>query len=287
MKGKLILLLILILLFAGFVAVRFFILDKQNVYGELKVISSPTASIFVNNVAVGKTPFVDKYKTGEYLLKLIPEGNATDTASWQGKIKIFKNVQTYVNREMGTSEITSAGEIFTVEKIQNKSIGSNFGEIQVETEPNGSIVYLDNEEKGVSPMLLADVPKGDHEVSVFMPGFFRRNQKINIVSGYLIRTNFKLSVDQSQKINGTKNEDVKTSSPSAILGGEKTTVVIKDTPTGFLRVREAPSLEASEAAQVKPGETFDFLDEKEGWYQIKYDGKTGWISSVYSEKKTQ
>jgi len=74
------LLLILILLFAGFVVVRFFILDKQNAFGRLKIISSPTASVFINSTAVGKTPYEEKYKVGEYLLKLIPEGTATETA---------------------------------------------------------------------------------------------------------------------------------------------------------------------------------------------------------------
>ena len=91
MKGKLSLLLILVLFFIGFVAVRFFILDKQNETGKIKIISSPTASIFINSTFIGKTPYEDKYKVGEYLLKLIPEATATDTASWNGKINIYKN----------------------------------------------------------------------------------------------------------------------------------------------------------------------------------------------------
>jgi hypothetical protein len=101
MKAKIVLLLILIVLFAGFVGVKFFLLDKKNEVGQLKILSSPSASIFINNVVVGKTPFYDKYKVGDYIIKLIPEGTATDTASWQGKIFVYKNSLTYINRELG------------------------------------------------------------------------------------------------------------------------------------------------------------------------------------------
>ena len=118
MKNKLFLLLVLILLFAGFVAVRFFVFDKQNEYGKLKITSSPGASVFINNMIIGKTPFEDKYKIGEYLLKLIPEGTSTETASWNGKVMINKNALTYVNRELGSSDITSAGEIFSTSKMK-------------------------------------------------------------------------------------------------------------------------------------------------------------------------
>ena len=63
-----------------------FVFNNQNDYGRLKIISSPTVSIFLNSNMIGKTPFDDKYKVGDYLIKLIPEGTATDTASWNGKI---------------------------------------------------------------------------------------------------------------------------------------------------------------------------------------------------------
>src|SRR3989338_9930278 len=98
MKKKLILLGILVLLFSGIVAFRYFMCDSQNTFGRLKIVSSPSAGIFIDNAGIGKTPYEEKYKVGENMLKLIPEGDATTTASWQGKIKIYKNALTYVNR---------------------------------------------------------------------------------------------------------------------------------------------------------------------------------------------
>lgn len=281
MKNKLLLLLILIVLFVIFVAVRFFILDKKNEYGKLKVISSPTASVFINNAIIGKTPFEDKYKVGEYLLKLIPEGTATDTASWNGKINIYKNALTYVNRELGSSDIASAGEIFTTEKMTKQPQKAGSGEIYVETEPQGAIVTLDNDEKGVSPLILDNVLRGDHELSVFMPGFFRRTQKVNVDSGYRVNAAFKLAIDQSSSLAKTTEDKQATDSAKTT----KTKITIKDTPTGWLRVREEPSLNASESGKVNPGESFDLIDEQDGWYKIKIDGKEGWVSSQYSSKE--
>ncbi|OGK11830.1 hypothetical protein A2954_05600 [Candidatus Roizmanbacteria bacterium RIFCSPLOWO2_01_FULL_37_12] len=287
MKGKLILLTLLLLGFGIFVFVRFYILDNQNAFGRVKIVSSPVASVFVDNLAVGKTPFEQKYKVGEYMLKLIPEGTATDTASWQGKIKIYKNALTYVNRELGSSDLTSAGEIFTTTKMEESPKTSNTGEIYVETEPQGAIIYLDNDEKGVSSLILSEVTKGDHELSVFLPRFLRRTQKINVDSGYRVNAVFKLAIDQSSPTvspTDTKKNEKPEATASATTTGTK--IIISDTPTGFLRVREEPSISASEAAQVKPGNSFDLLEEQNGWYKIEYEkGKEGWVYSQYAEKQ--
>lgn len=294
MKSKLSLLLISVFLFVVFVAVRFFILDKQNEYGEIRIVSSPTASIFLNNTFVGKTPFPDKYKVGEYLLKLIPEATATDTASWNGKINVYKNSLTYVNRELGSSDIASAGEIFTTVKMAKKPQNAESGEIYVETEPQGAIVTLDNDEKGVAPALMENVSRGDHELSVFMPGFFRRTQKINVDSGYRVNAAFKLAIDQSSSFAKEPDDKTKTASNSGSTTSI-TYVKIKDNPQGWLRVRVDGSIDASESAKVKPGEKYEFLDEKTGWFKIKYndnkdglvsgDFTEGWVSSEYSAKE--
>lgn len=295
MKNKLTFLFILVLLFGIFVFVKFFVLDQQNIFGELKVISSPTATVFLNNVATGKTdpPFDQKMKVGEYILKLIPEGTATETASWNGKIQVYKNALTYVNRELGSSDIASAGEIFTTIKMDKPPKSGGYGEIYVETEPQGAIVTLDNDEKGVAPVILSDVLRGDHELSVYMPGFFRRTQKINVDAGYRVNASFKLAIDQSQKKPTPKPENKEATGSTQTA--TTTYVTIKDTPQGWLRVREDASIDASESAKVKPGEKYELLDEKSGWYKIKFNGNKigivsgsftqGWVSVEFSSKE--
>lgn len=284
-KGKLVLLTILVVLFGLFITVKFFFLDKQNEFGSLKVLSSPAATVFLDNVAVGKTtPFETKVKIGDYLIKLIPQGEATQSASWQGRIRIHKNALTYVNRELGTSDVTSAGEIFTVTRMESRPKNKSYGELFVETDPVGAIVHLDNDEKGVAPLLLADIVQGTHELSIFMPGFFRRTKKINIEASYRVTGLMKLAIDQSQKRatdSGTLKQ-TSTATESAKLNQKE--VSIKDTPTGFLRVRSEPSINSSESARVVPGNRYTVIEEQEGWYKIEYEeGKEGWISSEYAE----
>lgn len=290
MKKKLILLGILVFIFLGFILFRYFVLEKQNNFGKIKIVSSPTTSVFINNLVVGKTPYEGKYKTGEYLLKLIPEGEATQTASWQGKVKINQNALTYVNRELGSSDILSAGENLTVGKMDQSPKVRDTGEVAVDTDPTGAIVYLDNDEKGISPLILSEVTKGDHELSVFMPGFFRRNQKINVDPGFRVSSSFKLAIDQAQQkvLEDQKKPEATGSAKTSTDNkqGSKVAITIKDTPTGWLRVREDASVEASEAARITPGDKFDVLDEKNNWYKIEYEkGKTGWISSEYADKQ--
>jgi hypothetical protein len=299
-KSKFILLLFLCALFLAFVASRILALNNQDVYGRLKVVSSPGAGVFIDGIAVGKTPYENKQKAGEYTLKLIPEGNEPNISSWQGKIKVYKNSLTYVNRELGPSDISSAGEVLTISKMEKNPENPNFGEIYVETEPSGAIVYLDNDDKATAPFIIERVLKGDHELSVFMPGFLRRTQKISVKEGYRINASFKLALDPNAQKNLTGTPSAALSAtPSATLSGTPSptqsasgsgtlkgaTVTIDETPTGYLRVRSFPSTQAEEILRVNPGETYPLLDEQPGWYKIKVQDKEGWISSDYSTKK--
>ena len=285
MKKKVGILVLLCVGFGIFLIIRYFILESQNIYGKIKIVSSPVASIFINNVATSKVPYEDKLKAGEYLLKLIPEENATDTASWQRKIKVYKNTLTYVNAELGSTDISTAADVLSVTKMDR--MGKNdTGELAIETEPNGAIIYVDNDEKGVSSIIVADIPKGDHELSVFMPGFFRRTQKINITSGYRINAFIKLAADKTQP-STFQLDDSKIATPEATQTNTgKQMILIKDTPTGWLRVREDSTINASESGRVNPGQKFELLEEKTGWYKIEFEkNKTGWVSSEYCTKE--
>lgn len=301
MKGKLILMSILVLLFILFVAARLFVFDKKEDFGELKITSSPSTNIFIDNVNVGKTPYHDKAKIGEYLIKLIPDQEASGSAQWQGRVKVYKNSLSYINRELGSTDVDSAGEILTITDITDGSKDDSIGQIIVDSDPVGAIVYLDNEEKGVTTAKLDNVGRGEHELSLFMPGFFRRTQKVNVEGGRRLSALFKLAIDHGQQVKiaslsaSPKKESTDsaalTPSPSptgAIASGSTGQVKIKDTPTGYLRVRTEPSVNASEEAQVKPGDTFALTGEQPNWYKIVYEtGKEGWISQEYATKITQ
>ncbi len=287
MKKKILFFLFLVIVFILFIVVKFVFFSSDKGMGVLKVDSSPIANVFINNTMSGKTPLRKKISIGEYIVKLIPEGVATDTASWEGKVKVEENTISYVNIELGSSDLSTAGDILTVSRL--KKYSSKKGEILIETDPEGAIISLDNDEKGISPLILKDVVEGAHEISAYLPGFLRRTESVNVIEGFRTNIKFKLAIDEAQQ----KKENVATEeaplSPnpekeSSSSAKNKEVVKIKETSTGWLRVREEPSITSKELTKVKPGEEYTLLDKEstKGWYKIEYEkGKEGWVSSRY------
>ena len=283
MKGKLKIIGILTLAFVVFVVAKllFDIAGKKE--GRLHVTSTPPAAVFIDNVMKGKTPYEDAIKQGTYTLKIIPEQVATQAASWQKTISIYTDTLTYVDTKLESSDIASSAEVYWL--TQKTGWGIQNPGLMVESEPSGALVSLDTDEKGITPLTIDNVPEGTHELSVFMPGFSRRTKKINIVKGFTLHAYIKMPVDPSQAPK-YQIDTPQIATAAANLTQPKNTVQILDTPTGWLRVRDEPTLAGSESARVNPGQVFEYLDEQDGWYKIKVDSKTdGWISSEYAKKQ--
>jgi len=138
---------------------------------------------------------------------------------------------------------------------------------------------------------------GDHTVSITSNGFQTRTLTIRTTAGYKLIANLKLALISG----GIAPETTTTATASASVVPAKTKaatqsaaqqpepakpyVVIKDTPTGFLRVRMEPATSATEAGRVNPGERYSIVSSENGWYEIKYDGtNTGWVSGQYTQK---
>lgn len=317
MKKKL---LFLVILFAGFVLFTLgsvFFLKKEH-DPELKILSSPNATVTLDGKGIGKTP-IDGFvvSAGEHMVVL--KGD-TGTAVWQGKISAFNNSRTYIDRELGSSDISSSGVVFWVHPAtrsagSGQAQGKDVGAIEITTDPIGTIIYLDNDEKGIAPLVMENVPVGEHEISAYSPGFIRRSQKIKVEAGYVVSGEIKLAIDTNYQ----KVEDPKVASESAglsgtpgVSGGPTPTsslsatlsatpgpsgkavptlkpgmksVRIKDTPTGFLRVRDRAGTGGAEVGRVNPGDTFVIIAEENGWIQIEYEkGKQGWVSGQYCER---
>lgn len=283
MKGKLKFITILCIAFVAFVLVKLFFDIASKKEGRLQVLSRPNAAVFLDNVMKGNTPYTNTLKEGEYLLKVVPDDVATQAASWQKKISVFSGALTHVDVQLESTDIASWADVYWLTKLGMFSKSSG---LVVETEPSGALVYIDNDEKGVSPLTLEQVSQGSHELSIFMPGFSRRSKKINIRPGYQLHAYVKLALDPSQKSQYTISEPPTPIATAAASIKEPTSAVrILDTPTGWLRVRDEPTLAGSESARVNPGQRFELIEEQIGWYKIKIDDqKQGWISSQYAEK---
>lgn len=262
--------------------------------GALQISTTPKATVFIDGTQVGVTPFFDdKLKSGEHTVRLVPEATTDSLVSWEGKVNLTPGILTAINRNFATSEAFSSGEIIWLEKISSRDKSS----LSVISTPDQAVVKVDGEPKGFSPVLVENLSPGSHQLIVGTPGYEERTISAKTVAGYKLIVNVQLA----QKIEG-----IEEATPSAQLGPspspkasptpkttpkptvtppEKPYVLIKETPTGWLRVRMEPSVSATEAAKVNPGEMFPYLnEEKSGWLKIEYEeGKEGWVSGVYVE----
>lgn len=288
-RNTLFILLGAILLGAGIYGGIRVLANRNQGPANLKITSSPTTTVFLDTQHLGKTPYEGEVKAGEYTLKLIPEGGTT-APSWQTKINLLPGVLTFINHDFGDQELTSAGEILTLEKISGKA-----AQIAVLSTPDGAQVNLDGTSAGTTPLVLPNVEAGDHEISISAAGFLSRAVKVMTTPGFKLVASFQLalstatpSASPSPGPSGSPTATPKTTpKPSGTPGTElpRPYVKILDTPTGWLRVRVEPLISATEAAKVNPGETYPLLGEQSGWYKIKYQGTSeGWIAGQYAEK---
>jgi hypothetical protein len=304
MKQKVGFLIGIVLLFVVIGIIITVVRSRSPKQGELKVESQPTASVFLDEKHIGRTPIGKtsyKVNSGEYTLKITPDTGAVTLANFQEKIKISPNTLTYVDVILSESDLTTSSYVLWLEKMTGKK-----SELSVVTTPDGANVLLDDEPKGISPMIISDVTPGDHTLSVVSRGFITRTVKIKLNAGYRLIASIKLSLapggtaptEDTTATGSGKPAETKPTPKGSITGTPKVTptkstsaepakpyALIKDTPTGFLRVRSDAATTSAELARVKPGEKYSILDEKTDWFKIQLEAtKSGWISSQYAQK---
>ena len=264
-----------------FLGVTFF-LDDNSGKGALQVTSTPRASVYLNGKKIGNTPICkceaeDLIKTGEYTIRLIPVDG--DFKPFEEKITINRSTLTVVDREF-VNGVSSGGSVITLSPLDSKKDA----ELLVVSIPGTANVSLDNNPVGTTPPLLSDLTASDHNLSVTKEGYKDRTIGIRTVAGYKLTSLIFLGI--SPIISNPSAEQVATTSATATI--QK--VLILDTPNGFLRVRESNSTGSREITRVSDGETFESIDEKQGWFEIKLASpagaiKTGWISGRYAKKE--
>ena len=266
--------------------------DSKKPTAGIKVETNPTSLVFVNNAQKGQSPINKMYIPGEVSVKLIP--NATDSAlpAYQTKVKLTANTVTVIKRDFGPSEMESAGDISFLETQPSKTATLAI----VTASPDSASVTLDGLPQGFTPLLVSAVIPGEHEIVVSAPGYTDRRISARAVVGYKLTINVKLAGQTQPLPTPTPEPEIVEEDPSASPSPKPKTspvpitgsyVTIKDTPTGFLRVRESNSTKSIELGKVYPGDKYKLLSSKDSWYQIRVDldaTNSGWISAQYAEK---
>lgn len=245
----------------------------NNVLGRgsksgVRVESNTSAKVFLNNEEKGNAPFQDdNLKPGDYLITLKAD-EATESAEvlWEGYASLNEGTLTIVIRDLASKKEGSSGEVISLEDGQGAVITSS---------PSGAEVFVDGQMRGRTPLSLPDLVEGEHQFIVSRENFLKRSIRSKVINGLSLNLSVDLAISEPDL---TKLPIVPISSSRE--------VTIKSTPTGFLRVRETPSVNGKEIGQVKPKETYVLLEESPGWARIRLkDSKEGWVSSSYIQKK--
>lgn len=301
-RGIIIIVSILALVLIGLVVKSKFF--SQAAPGALQISTTPRSTVYVDGTQAGVTPFFDeKIKAGEHTIKLVPESSGEPLATWEGKVNLVPGILTVINRNFGISDSQSSGEIITLEKIGRKDKST----LAVISVPDQAVIKVNGEPKGFSPLTIEDLDPADYQITISSSGYEEKSVSAHTVGGYKLIVNVKLAQQMegiqeatasgettdsltptpSTKLTPTPSTKVtptpKTTPGAGVTPPAKPYVTVKDTPTGFLRVRVEPSTSATEAAQIKPGEMYPYLnEEKSGWLKIEYAAdKSGWVSGVY------
>lgn len=299
MKKKWLIVAIVVLVFVlvGLIVKNKFLGQKKP--GGLQISTTPKAVVFLDGIQVGITPFFDdKIEPGEHTVKLVPEVTTDSLITWEGKVNLIPGILVVVNRVLGSDEPASSGEILTLEKTGSRDKSS----LTVISTPDQAVVKIDGEPKGFAPVTLEDLTPNSYQVVVSSPGYEEKTISAKTVAGYKLIIDVQLAreiegieeatasaEEEEVEEEEVEEEDEPTPTPKAEATAtpsvEKPYVRIKNTPTGWLRVRLGPSTSATEAAKVKPDETYSYLNEEEnGWYKIEYEeNEEGWVSGVYTE----
>lgn len=229
----------------------------------ISILSTPdSATVFLDGKEVGKTPFEDKsLDVKEYSVKLDKDG-----ATWQGNIKLTPGTETIINRDLAKDAASSSGESLTLVRGKGLTIISNPPEAEVE---------IDGKAHGKTPITI-NIANEEHTILISHPNYLNRSIKASLPENF----NLTISVDLS-----LSEADLTTISAPVIT--QTSEVVVKKTPTGFLRVRDKGSLLGKEIAKVNEGEKLILLEELDSWDRVRLsDGTEGFVSSVYVDKKT-
>lgn len=230
--------------------------------------TDPVATVYIDNLELGKTPFEINRKPGEISIRVKPDKiNDLVLDDYETKISLIPGIKTIIKRDFRESEDYSSGATVSFEKL-----GGTESYVTVVSVPDNSQVLIDGRVYGYTPIRVK-IPAGDHNLVVTADKYLEKSLPIRVYKGYKLTASVKLA---------KANESVPTSTP---VPEEEFLfrVKIDKTDVGFLRVREGAGIGFPEVAQVKPGEEYGVIEEGEKgrWYKIKLPEIDGWVSAEF------
>lgn len=259
--------------------------DKQSSQESLRVVSEPSgASVYLDGTKIGETPFSSQnVSAGDYELKITHEGYESQIA----RISIQK--EHTLNGSIKLFPYPIIGNLKTSDELSGLfNIISDNTVINSDTHTWAKAVVYWNQTRGIG---IDEVGLNKDKVFDY---FIDYKGNIFNSDGDPITTTDDLNTlsnaERGAYLGRTTDGDGLTKeAKEALLALQNSgigvkTATITSTPTGWLRVRNQPSLNGTEVTKVNAGETFSVLEESSGWVKIKVNTDTeGWVSSTYIE----
>ncbi|HEX8923173.1 MAG TPA: SH3 domain-containing protein, partial [Patescibacteria group bacterium] len=149
----------------------------------------------------------------------------------------------------------------------------------VNCDPDKASVQIDSETKGFSPTKIDDIGEGDRQLTISYPGYQSINVFVKAINGYTLVIEANLAKEKAPE---PKVQEELIPSLAPLQNVKK--AVIKQTETGWLRVRAEANANSAEVAKVKPNESYTVAEENGDWIKIQIDTtKSGWVSAKYVE----
>lgn len=234
----------------------------ENPKSGLQISSIPEADIFIDGKAVGRTPYENKdLKVGEYKIELKAGENL-----WQGTVPTTPGTISILNRDISSSIASSSGEILILKRGKGVFLTST---------PLGAEVEIEGKIYGNTPLLISDLAPSEYVFFLSYSGYAKRQIRAMLPEGMILNINSDLAVTEADL--GVSSNIPKVTS--------EIKVTVKQTPTGFLRVRDKPTTAGKEVVRVFPGDSLILLEEVGSWDKVRTAvGTEGYVSGVYVAK---
>lgn len=291
---------------------------QKNTAGiTVQLTDGGNAQVFLDDLHLGQTPLENStLKAGVYTVKIVPDNDSKQP--YETEIHLYPGSITSILWSFSGSDPAGTGDILELEPLPSK----DRAELSVITVPEGAQVSLNTTTYGLSPVILDSIDPGQYSLSVSAVGHTKKALGVKVENGFRLRVYSRLDKEGSQPEptplptpSLAEPEPTPTPLPTPTLGSSKATptprptpkpsptpvasgsatvpssgtpakpyVTIKDTGTGWLRVRDQASSAGVEVAKVTVGASYPYVSSLNGWYEITYlPGKNGWISGQYGD----
>jgi hypothetical protein len=262
--------------------------DKEGSENTIRIISEPSdATVYIDGSEVGKTPFSSAAITnGDYELRISREGYE----SVSSRINIQKGYTLNVSAKLFPFPVTPIVQMFEgSENLYSISLSNPLVTTDTQSWVKGIIYRNTTRGINIDNVGLNKEKLFDYFID-YKGGIFDVNGKAVVTQEDfqrlkdLRRGAYLGATELGNGLTEEAKEALEKLSSAGIETPTETNKIatIKTTPLGWLRVREEPSLNGTELTRVNTGNTYNVLEETEGWVKIRVSNTIdGWVSSTY------